>query len=458
MFVPLINEPLPNGDTDPWSHLHVPTVAPTGWSEERVMVGLRALERIRREADAATAVLIGGLPDDRDVATRIARLTGISAQKVRAQRAVAAVVAALPAAQALLASGAVSSEHIEALRPVIGLDGADALALTSIGTTPEAFRREVERFRLSHEHGDDAAARQRVMRRLRFFDGPEGTIGFSGLLPPHEGATLKAMLDAIVDARWKAEHPERARVIGGHGGDSREQRLADALLELTGVAPTATTAAGAGAAPHGAAAGADASAGADAGAGAERYGDSETEATESEVSDLGARPCSCGASRPTQTRVTTAKPATVVVFDIDKYEAEMIDHGPVPVTASIFDQTRAQLYLYFTNQTGEILKFGRARRDPTLSQRLAVIVRDRRCSYPGCEEPSSACSIHHLDEWLQDNGLTDVEVLALFCDRHHRHLHVKNLKGTREADGTVTITDRATGTVIARASPRRAAA
>ena len=161
---------------------------------------------------------------------------------------------------------------------------------------------------------------------------------------------------------------------------------------------------------------------------------------------------------PGPTRVHTSKPAVVVVFDIDKYEAELLDHGPIPVTESLFDQTRAQLYLYFKNARGEILKFGRARRDPTFAQRLAVMVRDRHCIFAGCDAPASACDVHHLNEWLLDQGFNDVEVLGLFCHPHHRHLHVENLRAVRELDGAVTILERATGIVVARASPKRWAA
>ena len=69
-------------------------------------------------------------------------------------------------------------------------------------------------------------------------------IGLHGLLPAIEGATLKSMLAAIVDRHWRAEHPDRAPMLGGHGGDAHEQRMADALLELAGIeafGPTETS-------------------------------------------------------------------------------------------------------------------------------------------------------------------------------------------------------------------------
>ena len=143
----------------------------------------------------------------------------------------------------------------------------------------------------------------------------------------------------------------------------------------------------------------------------------------------------------------------VIVFDVDRYEAEILGHGPTPVTPDLFDRVKADLYYFFKNTKGEILKFGRAKRDPTAAQRLAVEMRDRHCLYPQCRAPASRCQVHHLNEWLQDHGFSDVEVLGLFCDAHHRHLHVGQLKADREADGTVTIRIRATGEIITRATP-----
>ena len=142
----------------------------------------------------------------------------------------------------------------------------------------------------------------------------------------------------------------------------------------------------------------------------------------------------------------------VIVFDVDRYEADILGHGPIPVTSDLFDPLKNDLYAYYQDAKGAILKFARIRRDPTLLQRLAIEVRDRHCIFPYCRAPASRCHVHHLNEWLRDQGFTDVEVLGLFCDTHHRHLHVEDLVAQREIDGTVPIRNRATGEVIARAT------
>ena len=67
----------------PWDDVRVETVAPVGWTTEAVEDGLRVLERIRREVEAATAALITTMPDSRDSVTALARITGTSTAEAR---------------------------------------------------------------------------------------------------------------------------------------------------------------------------------------------------------------------------------------------------------------------------------------------------------------------------------------------------------------------------------------
>jgi hypothetical protein len=152
--------------------------------------------------------------------------------------------------------------------------------------------------------------------------------------------------------------------------------------------------------------------------------------------------------------VNTAKPSVIMVINIDKWTAELLGHGPVPITASLFDETRADLYYLFQNMHGEPLKLGRAHKIPSLAQRLAVLARDRHCTYPGCHADHDYCDLHHIMEWLRDQGFTNVELLGLFCHAHHRHIHLNNLKATRQPNGNVVITDRTTNETIAIATKK----
>ena len=425
----------------PWDHVDVQTVIPDGWSTSQVEDGLRVLERIRRQVESASATLVGSLPESRDALTALVRVTGTSASEARRRRLIAAVVGQSPVAAGLLAAGLLSGEHLAALGPIREhAEDLDVVAIAAVGKLPEDVRDEVEQVRLSHLSGADASTRQRALRRLVIAAGPEGMVAIRGLLPPIEGAFFESLLRSAMDANWRADHPERARIIGGHGGDSRDQRRLDALLQLLGIAKSPNGTRPTGASEHSPASDAPVAS------------DLSSAADASVAAD--------GANTPTAHPAPAvpfiqAKPTVVIVFDIDRYEAEILGHGPIPITTNLFAATKADLYYFFQSGRGEILKFGRAKRYPTAAQRLAVEVRDRHCIYPQCREPASRCQVHHLNEWLNDHGYTNVEVLGLFCDPHHRHLHIKELTADLQPGGTVTIRIRTTGEIIAIATPIR---
>lgn len=69
------------------------------------------------------------------------------------------------------------------------------------------------------------------------------------------------------------------------------------------------------------------------------------------------------------------------------------------------------------------LDVGRRRYRITRAQRLALVGRDGGCVWPGCDRPPGWCEAHHLDEWLRDDGPTDLANLVLLCSRHHHDVH-----------------------------------
>jgi hypothetical protein len=240
MYVNMLNEHMSNALTPArgaavWACVHVPVVSPEGWFILEHHDALIELERIRRELDAATALVVASMPDSRDTIANLSRKCGISNNEARRRRDVAKVVNAMPKAGELLARGEISEEHVRAMSNVLEQPGADELVGAAASMSPEDFTKHVKEFRLSNEHGEDVAKRQRSQRCLRFFDGPDGMIGLKGLLPPIEGMDLKTRLAALIDAKYRKDHPERAKTLGGHNVDPLEQRMLDALLELTGV-------------------------------------------------------------------------------------------------------------------------------------------------------------------------------------------------------------------------------
>lgn len=403
-----------NPGIDEWCEVHVPLLDVDGWFVKDRQAGLRELERIVREAHAAMAVVIAAMPESRDKTTEIARTCGVSAREARERRKVAAVCDRISRARELLRNGQLSSEHLASLESVLDKQGVETLLDVALLQTPEDFRATVEQFRLADECGGDTAKRQHAQRSLRFFNGPNGMVGLRGLLPPVEGKAFKEALAALVDLNWRREHPERAEKLGGHGGDDHEQRMADALLALIGI-----------------------------------FEPWQADRDRSDVSPdqpLASPPGGSGVARVSA--VGFGKPRVVIVFNVDRWKATLIGHGPVPVTASLFDQTRAELYYLFENMVGEIMKFGRARRNPTPLQRLAVIARDQHCVYPDCVVSADRCEIHHFNEVLQDGGPTDADVLGPLCERHHHHVHTNGLVVRRDPCGGVAVRDRVSNEVI----------
>jgi hypothetical protein len=530
-----------------WADLRIAVVQPDGWPVYHLQMGLQQLERLRRETEAAMALLTGAMPQSRDTVADIARSSGVSNREARRRKSVADVCGKIKGALEKLQSGAISPEHVSALAPVVDLPGAERLLDEAESKSPEELTRDVEEFRLSFGCGDDMAKRQRARRYLRFFAGPEGMVGINGLLPPVEGSELKSRLAAMVDAQWRKEHPERARVCGGHEDDTYDQRTADALLAMAGIySPAAGASVSNGAPPVDNAAAEEGlpttngTQGSSVGSSG-IHGETEAEITtptgnsanvlprtnrptealpmkaglrlvglafppatlgreqsglafedidakqpRDPVFDLtgpisaSLRVPSAGSFQPASrignprndairgpvpgkekslgVIVKTAKPAVVIVFDVDRWKARIAGGGPIPITESLLDQARNDLYYCFKNTAGEAIKFARSRRDPTPVQRLVLVVRDEKCLYPGCHTPPDACDAHHLNEVVKDRGRTDTDVMGLFCEAHHRHIHLNDLVVKRNANGTITIIERRTGTEVVSSQPRREAA
>jgi Domain of unknown function (DUF222) len=70
--------------------------------------------------------------------------------------------------------------------------------------------------------------------------------------------------------------------------------------------------------------------------------------------------------------------------------------------------------------------------------RRAVIVRDRKCRFPGCQQPAAACDIHHVI-WRTRGGRTQLLNLILLCRFHHLiAIHQWGWTITLHPDATVT--------------------
>ncbi len=103
---------------------------------------------------------------------------------------------------------------------------------------------------------------------------------------------------------------------------------------------------------------------------------------------------------------------------------QVLDAGQAGRYACLGDVTPIVLGEY-----GEPLRLGRTVRLATPGQFKALMVRDRQCTYPGCDVPGTWCDAHHL-VWFCRGGGTDIELLVLLCPRHHTLVHDKDLMAT----------------------------
>jgi hypothetical protein len=84
---------------------------------------------------------------------------------------------------------------------------------------------------------------------------------------------------------------------------------------------------------------------------------------------------------------------------------------------------------------GVVVNWGRTRRLFTGAARDAVLVRSRRCVWPGCRVQTGRCQADHLTEW-HHHGHTDQANGAPLCRHHNRFKHRTGTRITLQPDGT----------------------
>ncbi len=128
-----------------------------------------------------------------------------------------------------------------------------------------------------------------------------------------------------------------------------------------------------------------------------------------------------------------ARPAVVVTFDgnalvnDDAAPVTATQLGTGPISGGLLNEylARGSLSVLVQGLNGEPLWFGRARRRASASQFLALAVRDKGCVL--CRAGLDRCDAHHLTPWsAPGRGQTDIDQLALLCQRCHHDLHQRN--------------------------------
>ena len=122
-----------------------------------------------------------------------------------------------------------------------------------------------------------------------------------------------------------------------------------------------------------------------------------------------------------------ARPKTtlLVIADYDTVSGELknlrYDDGlPVPVDQIAKLAADARILPAIFDAEGDPLWLGKARRDASRGQRIALAARDGGCV--NCGSPFEGSEPHHI-EWFARGGPTDIDNLCLLCERCHHLIH-----------------------------------
>jgi hypothetical protein len=69
------------------------------------------------------------------------------------------------------------------------------------------------------------------------------------------------------------------------------------------------------------------------------------------------------------------------------------------------------------------LDLGRLSRLATPDQWRMLVARDGGCRFDGCQIPPEWCEVDHIHEWQAQTGLTNIDLLVLWCLFHHDLRH-----------------------------------
>jgi hypothetical protein len=330
------------------------------------------LARTVRVGDLTQAAEHDGLKTMRSWLRGHPRLSpAVAGQIVRTGR----VLEHLPAVAAAFADGAVTAEQVAVIAPVATEDrrraaadqGVDLGEVDAVLAETAATRQHVQLGRVVHHYlarldPDGAEPDPTEVRSLRLARHLDGSLSFGGDLDAVGGEKFQAALESIVQANRPA-------------GDTRTraQQLGDALVQLV-----------------------------------------DNELASGRLPFL-----------------RTVKPQLIATIPL----ADLVDLSTGPGAAeagfgAILSAARARwaacdgtLTRLVLDPDGHPLDHGRTKRLVPPPLRQAVEHRDRHCVFAGCEAPTHWCDVHHLLEWVRDEGETCLENSALLCERHHTKVH-----------------------------------
>jgi hypothetical protein len=121
---------------------------------------------------------------------------------------------------------------------------------------------------------------------------------------------------------------------------------------------------------------------------------------------------------------------------VDRIRAELSRGGPIGGPGLDRLLCDASFRALVTDGAHTVLAYNRATPDIPPGLRRAVRVRDRHCTFDGCDRPWDWCDLHHLVP-RNRGGPTTAENLTLLCRFHHGLVHEGRWQLSRAPDGTI---------------------
>ena len=268
--------------------------------------------------------------------------------------AVGSTAPEMPATLNVMRVGDIGFAHVATMaRTAVEVGGAfdeERLLPLAMEYTPGKFFHKCIHYR----HAVDAEGYNRDQetlaeeRGLRLNTAQDGCLLISGLLDPVGGAAVRTALEPL------------AKPSGAHDDRNRDQRYADALVELAS----------------------------------------------------GGKPATLQVTATLETlKALEGAPAGETEF------SPPLSSATVQRLACDCNVMRVLL-----DSKSLIIDVGRTKRLVDGALRKALSVRDKHCQWPGCDRPASWCDGHHLVHWV-DGGETNLDNCVLLCKRHHRMVH-----------------------------------
>ena len=307
----------------------------------------------------------------------------------------------LPKLAGGLCDGSVSFDQVRAVVDVARPENEGALVAQASECSVRQFA-EVAKAAAPLPTSSSSSVREHETRSVRFND---------------ECRTMTTQLPAEAYAEVRAGLEATARSVPSDGETRWDQRLADALIAVVragGRPPTRRPS-------------------------PQRGTSSDNEPSNDEVT-------------PSPYLVVAHVPLRTLTDEDSELAGELEHRGLIDAVVARRLACDATLVVALDDDVGHTMYEGRARRDPTPTQRRELWRRDRHCRFPGCRN-ATFVNPHHLRWWKRDRGKTDLDNLALLCEHHHGLVHSKAWKLEGDANGELSFVGPSGRVMTSRPSP-----